>query len=124
MSGCQNCQGRSRQHVESAGFADHLFRFRDAVVVCDQRAALLEVPRDIGGIEAVAVATPRLSADQDAVGLDVPVEKLGSPLPKLVSLADRHPFIAAPANVDEAVAETGHKLVLSLACGPHDFPGS
>jgi len=116
MSGCQSCQDRSRQHVEAAGFADYLLRFRHAVVVCDQHAALLEVSRDLGGIEAVAVAPPRLSTDQDAVGLDVPVKKLGRTLPKFVSLADRHPFTAASANVDEAIAETGHKLALNLAC--------
>src|SRR5262249_9985902 len=65
-----------------------------------------------------------LRTDQDAVGLDVPVKKLGRTLPELVSLADRHPFTAASANVDEAIAKTGHKLALNLARGPYDFASS
>src|SRR5262249_31108294 len=116
---------RSHQHVKTMRSANDLLCPRHlAAATDDQHTALLKLPRDLGGIEAVAVAAPHLSTDQDAVGLDVPVKKLGCTLPKLVSLADRHPFTAASANMDEAIAETGYELVLNLARGPHDFAGS
>src|SRR6516162_8854573 len=120
-SGCQGCSG---QHVEPPCLADHLLRFRQAVVFRDQRASLPEVLSDSGGIRAVAVSVPCLGPDQDAIWLNETVESLGRPLLELVGLRDRRPSCAFLVDVEEAIAETGHKLPLELARGPQYFAGS
>jgi uncharacterized protein DUF927 len=47
--------------------ADHLFRLRHAVFVCDQHPLLLEMSSYLAGIRSIAEPTPCLRSDQNAV---------------------------------------------------------
>ena len=55
------------------------------------------------------------------VRLHVAVEAFGRLLLEFIGLGEGLPSPAGFVDVDEILAETGHKLALNLACGPHDF---
>src|SRR6516165_12570639 len=101
--------------------AQHLLWSRHAVVARDQYASLLEMARDFHRINSIAAPTQRSGPKEHMVRLHVAVEAFGRLLLEFISLGEGLPSPAGFVDVDEILAETGHKLALNLACGPHDF---